>query len=117
MPGIYGTVGAEPTPDIATLSGTMAARMKHHTWYREGHHLDIPAGVVLGQVSLGYGGVAPRPFRCGESGLLGVMEGEVYDWVGQTRPAAVPAREACAEGAVRAFVQGFECGGREFLAG
>lgn len=75
MPGICGIVGQPPQQQVFA---SMLRRLRHADWYHEESRFDEAAGVALGRVALGYVNNEPQPVRCGKTGSLAVMDGEVY---------------------------------------
>ncbi len=80
MPGIFGIVNNSPRLSLGAEATEMSQRLKHHSWYKEEHHLDPSNRLVLGRVSLGFVNAAPQPVASKDGSLLVVMDGEIYDY-------------------------------------
>jgi asparagine synthase (glutamine-hydrolysing) len=117
MPGIIGLASTEPEAGIASLFAEMASRMERYPWYCENRHIDEPAGLAMGRVSLGSVNGAEQPAVNEERSLLAVMDGELYDYDDQRR-----ALEACGHvfhghSQAELLLHGYESKGKEFFAG
>ncbi len=117
MPGIFGAVSEAPRPDLAADLAAMARRLKHHAWYLENDHVDAPAGVGLGRVSLGFVNRAPQPAFNEDRSLLGMMEGEIYDYDERRRVLEAAGYVFDGDSHAELLLHGYEQTGHAFFRG
>jgi asparagine synthase (glutamine-hydrolysing) len=117
MAGICGLLCKTLSPNLATLHGEMASRLKHHSWYVTHQHVDVAGGVALGRVGLGFVNTAPQPAYNKDQSLLAVMDGEVYDYAEQRRALTALGREFQSDSHAELLLHGYESKGKLFFRG
>jgi asparagine synthase (glutamine-hydrolysing) len=115
MPGIFGFAQTTPTASGGTVFAEMAARMRHHPWYRESGYFDADAGIALGRMALGFINTAAQPAFNEDCSLLAVMDGEVYDYEPQRRSLAAKGHVFQSDSHAELLLHGYESQGMAFF--
>ena len=115
MPGICGLLSIPSHSDLIPLFGEMARRLKYQPWYRENAHVDAPAGLAVGRVSLGFVNTAPQPAFNEDHSLLAVMEGEVYDYDERRRALEAAGHVFNGDSHAELLLHGYEQSGQAFF--
>jgi asparagine synthase (glutamine-hydrolysing) len=115
MPGIFGVVSGAPRANLAADLAEMAERLKHHSWYKEDHFVDVANGLALGRMSLGFIDAAPQPASNEDGSLLAMMAGEVFDYAQQRRALIVAGHAFRSESHAELLLHGYEQAGRGFF--
>src|SRR5260370_29269928 len=117
MPGIFGLATEKFATGVTTLFGEMAARLRHHSWYREDGYLDETAGLALGRMALGFVNPAAQPAFNEDRSLLAVMDGEVYDYDDQRRELEAGGHVFRDDSQAELLLHGYESRGEDFFRG
>jgi asparagine synthase (glutamine-hydrolysing) len=117
MPGIFGMVGRRPGAAGAALFEEMAARLKHHAWYRTSRYIDEAAGLALGRMALGFINPAAQPAFNEDRSLLAVMDGELYDYDDQRRELGAAGHTFRDDSHAEVLLHGYESKGEAFFRG
>ena len=118
MPGIFGLAWrTSPVGGSAALLGRMAASMRHHTWYKEHHHLDEAAGLALGRIALGFTHPEPQPAFSQERTVLAVLDGEILDADEQRTDLEKKGQHFYSASPAELVARGYEVAGPDFFAG
>lgn len=111
MPGIVGLVTTSYR-DLAADLAEMAERMKHRPWYREDRHVDPAGGIALSRITLGFVNKAKQPVVNEDHSLLGMMEGEIYDYAERRRELGAFCRT---ESHAELLLRGYESKGQAYF--
>jgi asparagine synthase (glutamine-hydrolysing) len=117
MPGIFGIVSTTPRANLSDDLVGMSQRLKHHAWYKEDRHVDAENRLALGRVSLGFVNVAEQPATNEDGSLLGLMEGEVYDYPEQRQALAAAGHAFRGNSHAELLLHGYESMGQKFFRG
>jgi asparagine synthase (glutamine-hydrolysing) len=115
MPGIYGIVSNSPRLSLAAEAAEMSQRLKHHSWYKEEHHINTGNRLALGRVSLGFVNAAVQPVASDDGSLLVVMEGEIYDYEEQWRALSAAGRVFRGHSHAELLLHGYQQAGTRFF--
>lgn len=117
MPGIFGIVCNAPRMNLGSESAEMSQRLKHHSWYKEEHHLDPGNCLALGRVSLGFVNATLQPAKNEDGSLMAVMAGEVYDYEEQWRSLSAAGHIFHGHSHAELLLHGYENAGPKFFRG
>jgi len=116
MPGIYGQATQTPNDDLAERLAAAAGAMRHHPWYHDDRWRDADNHVGFGRMATGCVNPASQPARSGSGALIGVMEGEVYDYATRRRELESAGERFAGNSHTELIVRGFELHGPSFFA-
>jgi asparagine synthase (glutamine-hydrolysing) len=115
MPGISGVVSASAPANLSGLSGAMANRMKHYSWYQEQYFASESEGISLARVTLGFVNQGAQPAFNEDRTWLAMMDGEVYDYDLHRKTLTEAGHQFAGASHAELLLHGFEHAGLKFF--
>jgi asparagine synthase (glutamine-hydrolysing) len=115
MPGIYGQASDAPAEGLAERLAAAADAMRHHPWYQDDRWRDAGNHIGFGRISTGCVNAASQPTRSGSGNLIGVMEGEVYDYAARRQELEAAGQKFAGNSHAELIVRGIELYGPAYL--
>ena len=117
MPGIFGRVDEELDAEIAPALNAMAARMRHHSSYKEELYLDSDAAVGLGALRLEFQPSKLQSVCSHHADLAAVVDGEIYDAAEQRLALQAAGHAVRSDNLAELLIAGYEAKQEAFFPG